>query len=59
MDIFDRTLNVVFRFILEPIYWILTFIWKFLLDVMHNIYGIIVAIAGALVLTYLIFQLSR
>ena len=54
MDIFDIILNFIFRFILGPIFWILSLIWKFLKNVMNHLYGKIVALVATGILIYLI-----
>jgi len=55
MNIFEAMLNFILRFIVSPISWICSLLFKFLSDVLKIFYGRIVAIVAACILAYLIF----
>jgi len=59
MNIFEIILNFILRFIVSPISWIGSFLFKFLSDVLKNLYGRIVTIVAAIILIYLISRFLR
>jgi len=59
MNIFETILNLILRFIVVPIFLIGSLLFKFFSDVLKNLYVRMVAIVAAVILTYLIFLLSK
>lgn len=57
MDTFEIILNFVFKFILSPIAWVISLIWKFFTDIMKHLYGKIVALVATGILIYVISKL--
>lgn len=55
MDFFEIILNIVMRFIVAPIAWVISLVWKFFTDVMRHLYWkIVVPIVAMAILAYLL-----
>jgi len=54
MDIFEAILNFIFRFIIWPVWLIISFVLKFFKDVVNHLYGKVVVIVATGILIYLI-----
>ncbi|MBI2035733.1 MAG: hypothetical protein HYT12_03570 [Candidatus Liptonbacteria bacterium] len=52
MDFSDIILNIVFRFIIEPIIWIISFVRKFIKAVFSKIYRWAVLLVAAIIWAY-------
>ena len=59
MNIFEVIINFILRFIVSPISWICSLLFKFFSDILKNLYGRVVAIVAACILAYLIFGFLR
>jgi len=59
MDTSEIMLNFIMNFIVEPIWAIISFIWKFIKDVMEFVYKKLVVIVGLIILGYILSRFIK